>query len=887
MTITKLKETNGEQVRKLLEASGITGIKAVGKRFDMCCPACEKPEAFIDYQGDHRWIKCNRGNNCGYNKGLWEFIAEKQGIDSNNNQKMLEYINYTIGQEFTTYAQDTTPSSSVVVDSTNEELEFLAHCNQIFKNAFKQDTPEVKFVWDYLRNRGYGDEHIKAFNLGYLPNSGKLIETLTASPYSYSKSSANTLVQKYFEGIFSWNERLNQQEESCNRISFTWYDKANNVAGFSFRKPTNQNIPIKYVFNKEAPKSTMLFNIDDWKLNKEKKLVIVEGTFDALAASYLSSEEAREEYHFVAMGGSSLTQGQVELLKSHNVTEAILLIDNDKAGEKYQSSVQKLTQYGINSSIARIPEEAKAKDIDELLLKYPGSKDFDLMRILENVILANNMIINENIMTNENIESMSAEEIEEHQKRKTQLQKELKDNNPIDLHILKRVIDHDTKRELQVKLITDIAKPKVEKGILEQSKQFNDLLAVNYEEDEAYKNSTFLEDLSKVQHGLKTGFAEVDKHVVIQPSTLTFIAGRPSHGKTTVMLNILKNMIIVNPEQAFLFYSYEETHTDIMLKIILSCTADKDAEVDMNSDNTEDSYFAKVKGHLKKYALTVTEDEKGKISSCGRNLYGAYKKLENWINNGNLQIMTRKPNVESLSGSIIERVKKVENKEKDENGRVVVKGKKVAAIFIDYVQKLNTEEEKSNRQQELHKVCKDLLNTACDKRVDAAIILGAQANRDVKSLETFQLDNMREAGDIEQDANLVIGVWDEEAGQKARLEQKLADVKNKIEDRELGFYNKKADKNNYSEIEEKITKKIEASNSKEKELILKILKNRNGQNNKNCRVITYPERFCIVDKKLSELNLDKENEKALEDIFTNNEEDTCETEVSHSLKEKN
>jgi hypothetical protein len=175
MTITKLKETNGDQVRKLLEANGVTGIKAIGKRFDICCPACEKPEAFIDYQGDHRWIKCNRGNNCGYNTGLWEFIAEKQGIDRNNNQKMLEYINYTIGQEFTTHEQDTTPASSVVVDSTNEDLEFLTHCNQIFKNAFKQDTPEVKCVWDYLRNRGYGDEHIKAFNLGYLPNSGKMM----------------------------------------------------------------------------------------------------------------------------------------------------------------------------------------------------------------------------------------------------------------------------------------------------------------------------------------------------------------------------------------------------------------------------------------------------------------------------------------------------------------------------------------------------------------------------------------------------------------------------------------------------------------------------------------------------------------------------------------
>ena len=61
-----------------------------------------------------------------------------------------------------------------------------------------------------------------------------------------------------------------------------------------------------------------------------------------------------------------------------------------------------------------------------------------------------------------------------------------------------------------------------------------------------------------------------------------------------------------------------------------------------------------------------------------------------------------------------------------------------------------------------------MLNTSCDKRVEAAIILGAQANRDVKSLETFQLENMREAGDIEQDANLVIGVWDEEAGERIR-----------------------------------------------------------------------------------------------------------------------
>ena len=842
MTITKLKETNGDQVRKLLEANGVTGIKAIGKRFDICCPACEKPEAFIDYQGDHRWIKCNRGNNCGYNTGLWEFIAEKQGIDRNNNQKMLEYINYTIGQEFTTHEQDTTPASSVVVDSTNEDLEFLTHCNQIFKNAFKQDTPEVNFVWDYLRNRGYGDEHINAFNLGYLPNSSKLIDTLTASPYNYSKSAANTLVQKYFEGIFSWNERLNQQEESCNRITFTWYDKANNVAGFSFRKPTNQNVPMKYVFNKEAPKSTMLFNMDDWKVNEEKKLVIVEGTFDALAASYLSTEEAQKKYCFVAMGGSSLTQGQAELLKSHNVTEAILLIDNDKAGEKYQSSVQKLTQYGINASIARIPEEAKAKDIDELLCKHSDNKEINIMTILKNAKVESEQ---ENARKPEEHQVLTASEISKQNERGTKLQEQLKYNSPIDLHLLKRNIDFHVKNNLHKDLTGTISAGNYGKETLEQAKQHNDLLAVNYEDDEAYSNDQYLQDLCNSPQGIKLGFNKIDRHIIIQPSTINFVAGRPSHGKTTTMINIMRNMIRVNPKEAFLFYSYEETHLDIMTKIILSSTSKLDNEL-LQSKNgeTSDAYFAKAKEYLKAYAKGESKD-----SQNTTDLQLAYKEVKDWVEHGRLHIMTRKPNVESLTGAIIERVQKVENKEKDESGKMVVKGKKVAVIFIDYVQKLNTEGEKANRQQELHKVCKELLNTSSDKRVDAAIILGAQANREVRSLETFQMENMREAGDIEQDANIVIGVWDKEAAELNDLNEKLSDIKIQIKNIDLGYLHKKGyNQEKLGAIQKNINKRIqELEKSVSKRITFKILKNRNGKNNVAHEVISYPERFCLVD----------------------------------------
>ena len=213
MTITKLTQASSEQIKQLLLANQVVITKEHKTYYELQCPSCDKNEAFIDFQSSkHRWIKCNREANCGYNVGLWELIASKQGIGERDNKKMLEYINNTIGQEFVV----TEKKESVVCaveETTNEDQEFLTHCNQIFKNAFKQDSAEVKVSWEYLRDRGYSDNHIKAFNLGYLPNSLELYEALTATPYSYSKLETNTLMTKYFDGVFKWNSRLAQSEE--------------------------------------------------------------------------------------------------------------------------------------------------------------------------------------------------------------------------------------------------------------------------------------------------------------------------------------------------------------------------------------------------------------------------------------------------------------------------------------------------------------------------------------------------------------------------------------------------------------------------------------------------------------------------------------------------
>jgi replicative DNA helicase len=60
---------------------------------------------------------------------------------------------------------------------------------------------------------------------------------------------------------------------------------------------------------------------------------------------------------------------------------------------------------------------------------------------------------------------------------------------------------------------------------------------------------------------------------------------------------------------------------------------------------------------------------------------------------------------------------------------------------------------------ELQKISETILETA--KANNIPIILGAQLGRGTGKKEVLRLDNLREAGDIENDAKLVLGIWNQ------------------------------------------------------------------------------------------------------------------------------
>jgi replicative DNA helicase len=295
------------------------------------------------------------------------------------------------------------------------------------------------------------------------------------------------------------------------------------------------------------------------------------------------------------------------------------------------------------------------------------------------------------------------------------------------------------KRELAALLISmksDLEKGVDESKIIEKAKEKLGNIERKALIEKAYEIKPYtLEDLqielSKTKEGLKTGYTKLDEMVRIPNEAITLVAGRPSHGKTTFMLNLFLNLIEQYPDLHFYFFSYEETRQQIAIKIIniLSGCLLHDYQ-----------NLIQLEGYLKAGSDRHAMIEVGK------------RKYQELVESGRLRIVGDSFYIQDLLPIISSLKSKIP----------------LGAIFIDYIQKIKNKEKFGTRQLELANTSNLILETA--KGCSLPIILGAQLGRDKESKEKVKLDNLREAGDLEQDANLVLGLFNPSM-QKALDEQ--------------------------------------------------------------------------------------------------------------------
>jgi len=235
--------------------------------------------------------------------------------------------------------------------------------------------------------------------------------------------------------------------------------------------------------------------------------------------------------------------------------------------------------------------------------------------------------------------------------------------------------------------------------------------------DRVFKEIEAIADRSTKTIGLESGFDDLDRMTQgFKNGDLTIIAGRPSHGKTSLAVNIICHNILKHGKKVG-FFTMEMSAEQIIKRALFA-----EAQID--------SYRAG-SGFLNKDDWNNLSRAAGDIAAT--NLF-----------------------IEETGGLTIGEVRSKAQNLKIAHG--------VDLIVIDYLQLMSgsAETRKQGRNQELAEVSRGLKKLAKDLGVP--LIALSQLSRKIEDEKTRKpnLADLRESGAIEQDADVVIFVWREE-----------------------------------------------------------------------------------------------------------------------------
>ena len=242
----------------------------------------------------------------------------------------------------------------------------------------------------------------------------------------------------------------------------------------------------------------------------------------------------------------------------------------------------------------------------------------------------------------------------------------------------------------------------------------------------------------KMFTGVQTGFFDLDELTLgFQKSELIIIAGRPSHGKTAIALNIARNAA-VKYDKSIAFFSLEMAGRELLLRLLAS-------EAMVNGQNLKT-------GKLK-------HDEWAKVAKTYPNL-----KTNLYID-------------DSSEMSILELRAKTRRLKQEYD---------IDMIIVDYLQLVRGQGNFERRDLEVAYISRSL--KALAKELDIPVVACAQLNRGTEQRgkdSRPQLSDLRESGSIEQDADVVMFIHRPIMSSAKKIEKDDPDYLEKLREAEL------------------------------------------------------------------------------------------------------
>jgi len=250
--------------------------------------------------------------------------------------------------------------------SERESLHIVSNYASDFfaDNLFKTDEG-VEIGLSYFRERGFTEQIIREFKLGYSPEKRDAF-TQEAQKNGYKIE----FMQKTGLTISKENYHF---DRFAGRVMFPIFGLSGQIIGFGGRTLKTDKKIAKYLNSPESPiynKSRVLYGLYQAKqeIIKKDKCYLVEGYTDVLS---LFMSDIR---NVVASSGTSLTEDQIRLI--HRFTSDVtILYDGDPAGIKASlRGIDMLLEQGLNVRVLLFPE---GEDPDSFSRKHSSSETIE------------------------------------------------------------------------------------------------------------------------------------------------------------------------------------------------------------------------------------------------------------------------------------------------------------------------------------------------------------------------------------------------------------------------------------------------------------------------------------------------------------------------------
>ncbi len=338
--------------------SAYVALKKRGKNYTGLCPFHQEKTPSFSVSAEKQMYYCF---GCGQGGNVITFLMQHDKLS------FIEAV-----RALAERAGIALPDESSAAQAQSGEQDVLVQVVRtaaLFYHDMLVSSNEGAIGREYFRKRGFADETIKRFGLGYSLQAWDGLLRYAA------KEKVETDLLERAGLILKREEGSGYYDRFRGRAMFPIFSPSGKVIAFGARKLRDDDKMAKYLNSPETPiyiKSRALYGLSHGKeaIREKDYAVLVEGYADLITASQAGI------HNIVASSGTALTVEQIRLLNRYTHT-IVLVYDADSAGSKaMMRGVDLVIEQGLEVRVTELPE---GEDPDSFVRKSGGDAFQDLI----------------------------------------------------------------------------------------------------------------------------------------------------------------------------------------------------------------------------------------------------------------------------------------------------------------------------------------------------------------------------------------------------------------------------------------------------------------------------------------------------------------------------